>query len=292
MGIVVSRAAARPPSVKCRICGRMAAGSAKLCDECASAVKRARHVSTVSSQFLPATAAGPSISPPPTVRVARRDDRARTGMATWLPEKPGGWGVLGALVIFGATVCVTGFYAVQEIEEAGSQRSSVSVGLATPPAAESRIAPSSLLRENSETQQAPSTATEGGEPLQVESAAVTSSSPAQVPKVAYRRSGEGKLQKSAALTDLSARSPDTDPASRPSEEAASASVAVAAAVVVSEQPVVPDRWQAMNAALELCSRETFLAGVVCTERARLQYCDGYWGKVPQCRGASRQENSR
>jgi len=271
----------------------MAAGSAKLCDECASAVKRARHVSTVSSQFLPATATGASISPPPTARVARRCDRARTGIATWLPEKPGGWGVLGAFVIFGATVCVTGFYAVQEIEEAGSRRSSVSVGFTTPPAAESRIAPSSLLRENGETLQVPSTAMDGDEPLQVESVAVPASSGIpDVPKASYRRSAEGKLQKSATLTDLSARSLDTDPAGRPSEETASTPVAVAAPVVASEQPVVLDRWQAMNAALELCSRETFLAGVVCTERARLQYCDGYWGKVPQCRGASRPENSR
>jgi hypothetical protein len=268
----------------------MAAWSGKLCDECASAVKRARHVSTVSSQFLPATATGPFISPPQTVRVARRGDRARTGIATWLPEKPGGWAVLGAFLIFGATVCVTGFYAVQEIEEAGSQRGSASVGLATPPTSELRAA-ASFMPQSREAPSAPNVA-DGDEPLQAETVATPPPMPA-APKVTYRRSGDGKLQKSAsAPAEFPARSSDTDSAVRPSEEAASAPAIVAAPLAVAEQPVVPDRWQAMNTALDVCSRESFFAGVVCTERARLQYCDGFWGKVPECRGANRPENSR
>jgi hypothetical protein len=291
MGIVVSRIAARPPSVKCRICGRMAAGSGKLCDECASAVKRARHVSTVSSQFLPVTATGPSISLAQTTRVASRNHRARTGIATLLPEKPGGWVVLGAFLIFGATVCLTGFYAVQEIEEAGSRRGSVSVGLATPPMGESRGAASIMPRDSQEAPPAPNVA-DGDEPAQAETVATPAPMPAS-PKVSYRRSADGRLRKTAsAPNELPARPSDTDQALRPSEEAASAPAIVASPAVVAEQPVVPDRWQAMNTALDQCSRESFLAGVVCGERARLQYCDGYWGKVPQCRGANRPENSR
>jgi hypothetical protein len=61
---------------------------------------------------------------------------------------------------------------------------------------------------------------------------------------------------------------------------------------VPEAPVVPDRWEAMNAALASCSGQNFLAGLVCSERARLQYCDGFWGAVPQCRGATRADDAR
>jgi hypothetical protein len=42
----------------------------------------------------------------------------------------------------------------------------------------------------------------------------------------------------------------------------------------------------MNAALAACTRETFLAGVMCTERVRYQYCEGFWGQVAQCRAAT------
>ena len=28
--------------------------------------------------------------------------------------------------------------------------------------------------------------------------------------------------------------------------------------------------------------ETFFAGVICEQRVRLRYCEGFWGDVPQC----------
>jgi hypothetical protein len=49
---------------------------------------------------------------------------------------------------------------------------------------------------------------------------------------------------------------------------------------VKETP--PDRWQLLADALVKCENETFLANVICVQRARWQYCDGYWGKVAQC----------
>ena len=43
-----------------------------------------------------------------------------------------------------------------------------------------------------------------------------------------------------------------------------------------------DPWQQMNEAIGRCPAG-FL-GVVCEQRVRLQYCEGQWGKVPQCPG--------
>ena len=31
-----------------------------------------------------------------------------------------------------------------------------------------------------------------------------------------------------------------------------------------------------------CGGENFFAGVICEQKVRLQYCEGYWGRVAQC----------
>jgi len=49
-----------------------------------------------------------------------------------------------------------------------------------------------------------------------------------------------------------------------------------------ETPPPPDRWQQMNDALARCDREGGFSGFICDQRVRLDSCEGYWGKVPQC----------
>ena len=44
-----------------------------------------------------------------------------------------------------------------------------------------------------------------------------------------------------------------------------------------------DPWQQMSEAIGRCPAE-FLGRVVCEQKVRLQYCEGQWGKVPQCPG--------
>ena len=41
-----------------------------------------------------------------------------------------------------------------------------------------------------------------------------------------------------------------------------------------------------------CERENLLAGFVCKERARLQYCEGHWGEAPQCPSGALSNNTR
>lgn len=44
-----------------------------------------------------------------------------------------------------------------------------------------------------------------------------------------------------------------------------------------------DRWaQMLDAIASQCGKETFLDKVICEQKVRIQYCDGYWGKVQQC----------
>ncbi|HKP67019.1 MAG TPA: hypothetical protein VJX31_10365 [Casimicrobiaceae bacterium] len=45
-----------------------------------------------------------------------------------------------------------------------------------------------------------------------------------------------------------------------------------------------DRWAQMSEELSRCTREDFIARVICDQRVRFRYCDGYWGKTAQCPG--------
>ena len=38
----------------------------------------------------------------------------------------------------------------------------------------------------------------------------------------------------------------------------------------------------MRQAYEVCSRESMFDRLACNARVGRQYCEGYWGKVPQC----------
>ena len=49
-------------------------------------------------------------------------------------------------------------------------------------------------------------------------------------------------------------------------------------------PPAPDHWQSMRDAIAQCDREGMIDGIICGQKARIQYCAGYWGKVPQCPG--------
>jgi len=58
-------------------------------------------------------------------------------------------------------------------------------------------------------------------------------------------------------------------------------VARAPATVPSVAPVA-DRWSKMSDELSRCTREDFIARVICGQRVRFRYCEGYWGKVEAC----------
>ena len=44
----------------------------------------------------------------------------------------------------------------------------------------------------------------------------------------------------------------------------------------------PDRWAQMASEMTACGRGNFFEKLVCEQKVRINYCDGYWGKVPQC----------
>jgi hypothetical protein len=117
-----------------------------------------------------------------------------------------------------------------------------------------------------------------------------------VPKPAARKpTPDPRITKVSATTPdwrAANRSDEADAVSRSMNEANAIQVAASAVGPMAPEGSVPSRWDALNAAVSRCSREGFIAGIVCSERARMQYCEGYWGAVPQCRGASSPDASR
>ena len=75
--------------------------------------------------------------------------------------------------------------------------------------------------------------------------------------------------------------PSATPGSAPTTPAADAPKTVAQGSNPA-QSAPPDRWRQMKDAMSKCSGETFFKRVACEQAVGLQYCEGYWGRVPQC----------
>jgi hypothetical protein len=48
----------------------------------------------------------------------------------------------------------------------------------------------------------------------------------------------------------------------------------------------------MSEAMARCARENIINRIVCEQKVGREYCDGYWGKVPQCSSARPSEFGR
>ncbi|HET7260534.1 MAG TPA: hypothetical protein VFK60_01735 [Casimicrobiaceae bacterium] len=93
---------------------------------------------------------------------------------------------------------------------------------------------------------------------------VITPTPAQRPRSAARAHAE-------ASAKAPAKAPV--PAAAPVERMATAAPSA---------PQADDHWTKMNDDLSRCTREDFINRVICDQRVRIRYCDGYWGKVAQC----------
>ena len=100
------------------------------------------------------------------------------------------------------------------------------------------------------------------------------------PKAPATPKGDGKATgKGAAPANSAATTPaaPATPAPRP------APPPVAAPAPADAAPP-QDRWAQMGEELQRCKSESLFNRIVCDQRVRLRFCDGYWGKVAQCPG--------
>jgi zinc-ribbon domain len=115
----------------------------------------------------------------------------------------------------------------------------------------------------------------------------TSALPGQ-PAVAEDKAAQAKAAKAQAKATTSATSPgagaptSTTPTPGPSQPAPAKPPAKTNVAQAAPQ----DRWQAYADEMTRCAKEDFFSRVVCQQKVRGRYCEGYWGKVPQCPGNS------
>lgn len=95
-----------------------------------------------------------------------------------------------------------------------------------------------------------------------------------------------------AAVDKRTPPPAPAPAPRAPEPASAPARAAAPSAPAAATPLVPDRWARMKDDLSRCTREDFIARVICDQRVRWRYCDGYWGKVVQCPANPTPESGR
>ena len=286
-------------SVRCLICARPARRGATLCAQCKAALRRARHTPNVKTEYLPQ---GPVVRTDTRRSIERKSPYSRAARRASRAAAPalGGWGTYATIIAFGLAVCLTGYIAMGDADRLVLARSTAAAPAALPAGvpAEARDAPVTKNRSPMpslavDELPASSRATESETPYDTgadEHVAIFESlvpAPRAVPDRKPAREGKGSRPAVAAQFAANARNAG---AKRPAPAVAFAPAAVATAAL--PDAIAADRFAQYAYALARCERENVIAGLVCKELARLEYCDGEWGVAPQCPAAVASLNTR
>jgi hypothetical protein len=270
--------------MSCQICGRRSAPGAKLCADCRAARKRA-YDATITQPLLAMAGAGTvsrtlsrlrrsDSSPEAKAWRAARKAKAAAAAAppaavseTSAPVADRSRSMLWALLAIGVVLAaIAGWYLpthAPDVPEVGAGSSAAPAAPSQPGVEPARMTPSAT----------PPTALPPL-PTIVERELVPYSPAAGKPATTKR----GPAPKAA-----------TPPPEAPAE------VEIVRVPPSEPAPPVPkpvpraDPWQQMNEAIGRCPAG-FLGRVVCEQKVRLQYCEGQWGKVPQCPGGPRADH--
>ena len=252
--------AGRTSTKGCAICQGPTKPGVNLCAQCKAALKRARQVTV--SQLYPRPR-GPS---------AHSGDRrihkeARTQRRVEVrPASAPQWRFVVALMLAAGAVATGGYLALYVARAGADPMASWTVAipwLSSGSDAESRLPPP--RREPDSTILLTSTPTP----------AVIEAPRPFVLVVPAKGASKRPLELPAA-----ASAPAVARFAEATEPPEPAPIAVPEVVPAPAPP--PDRWQLMADGIALCGRENFIASVICEQRVRLQYCEGYWGQAGQC----------
>jgi len=273
--MAVDLLAGQSPSVRCAICAQPARRGATLCEQCKAAVLRARHVPTVRSELIPHPVSVPSSAS----LAARSDPHMRSARAPHAGASPilGGWATYATLIAFGLAVCLTGYLAMGDYANTFSARPETPA-TGTPATARGEGASHPL----------PSLALDAEAPV----AGADDSEVDPWPSVPAARASPEQRPPRDAKASVPYPPLDARDVIVPGPKPVVPEPVPVVAAATTPEPAAPDRWQLLASALANCDRENFIAGLVCKERARLQYCEGEWGKAPQCPAGATSSNTR
>jgi hypothetical protein len=247
--------------MKCQICGHSSLPGAKLCSDCRAARKRA-FAATVTQPLLAAASKSGGRLLRPSQSVAATVRRAAE-QSLFVKPPPAQESVhysgikLIALLAPLAVMMVFGAYSAHRV--AVNKDADASAAAAQARGAERQAAPSTVGVAPTLTALKPTAA---AEPVHT-----SETSPPIEPKTDAKRVTKPRV--------IAATAP------APLLEKLAARTAIAPVMEAPSPP--PNPWQSMNDSLAQCNGG-LIDRVVCDLRVRQQYCDGYWGKVPQCPG--------
>jgi hypothetical protein len=271
--------------MNCTICGKSTLPGAMLCAPCKAALKRARYVtvqddlrkpSIIDARRMPRRArpAGPAPveAPTPVVEPMPVPDLP--------PPQVLSNRVLGRRIYIGVFVAAVALggasYFGQRELGAHAQDDYTTAGAPVMPA-ETRPETVAVTAKAASAAVPIPTATVAPPPAEA-SPSDAEPAPATLPPVkpVAAPSGKRAVSRASSFATVSGDPPDAfGPPPEPPK------IVVAAAPL---PPPAPDRWQSLRDSIALCDREGLFTGIICGQKARIQYCEGYWGKVPQCPG--------
>jgi hypothetical protein len=245
-------AAGRASTKGCVICRGPRVPGARLCAPCKAALKRAR-LETVSE-----------LIPRPSRAAAEEDARRRRKKALAAAPKARPtrrWWIVPALFIAVIAIGVSADLALHAARRAPEPAAVAAPSQPAAPLPRVEPANSAVIKET----------------VPAEAAAPHSNSQLSG---APRPSRAAPKHAVATPPVASAAPADRFPNAAPSVVLAPAPIPEAVSPV--REAPAPDRWQVMADQIVRCGRDGFFAGVMCEQRVRLKYCDGYWGQVAQC----------
>jgi hypothetical protein len=259
----------------CTICGKSTLPGAMLCAPCKAALKRARYV-TVQED----------IRRPSVIDVRRQSRRARAYAASRetvpdapLPAAPDALVRLRRRIFIGIFVLAAALGGASYFGQRDlGARAHDETSTAPPTAPEIRqdVAASGAGSGKAETPAMSSAADS-------DRAAFTGSEPSPHTLLANKPAGTATVKRTMLAGRATAATANGDP---PEAVVTPPPPEIIAAAPPPPPRPVPDRWQNMRDALVQCDSEGVIGGLICGQRVRIQYCEGYWGKVAQCPGAA------
>jgi hypothetical protein len=263
--------------MSCQICGRRSAPGAKLCADCRAARKRA-YDPTITQPLLAMAGAGTisrtlsrlrrsDSSPEAKARRAARRAKAAADAVPPTPasepaapagarSRPMLWTLLAIGIVLAA---IAGWYLPTHTPDGPEAGPGSPASPVTPEAEPARTTPAATP---------PPVTALPPLPTIVERELIPNSHAAGKP----------------ATTKRAPASKAVAPPPEPQAEAEVVRAAPPEPAPPAPKPVPrADPWQQMNEAIGRCPAG-FLGRVVCEQKVRLQYCEGQWGKVPQCPG--------
>ncbi len=281
--------------MNCTICGKSTLPGAMLCAPCKAALKRARYV-TVQEDIRRPSVIDVRRQARRAKAVERATDSQPTPAAEMLPSVPDPADAVAntrlarrifiGIFVVAAALAGASYFGQRELSARSQENAKASEdsGVASPAADTAAqtngamAAPASV--PSLATSPAPNAVSVPGESMAPVPRADDSSVAATPSVHAAKRAASDAARKvlpgdSTSFATVNGDPPDAVPMPEPVRPKPAPAP---------PPPPAPDHWQQMRDALAQCDRAGLIEGIICGQKARIQYCEGYWGKVSQCPG--------